>query len=152
MDIVTSIKTCYRKSLTFSGRASRSEFWWFVVAIFGFHQILRFTTKAIALWDSVFGNPAVLVLIVANLVTQIAWSAAAVRRLHDTDKSGWFLLGLFFVASLSISAAAQFFLTGEIMYLRLSGVFSIAAILVAIYLFSRPGTIGQNRFGVDPLQ
>ena len=31
MDVMRSIKTCLDKSLTFSGRASRSEFWWFVL-------------------------------------------------------------------------------------------------------------------------
>ena len=34
MDIATSIKTCFQKYAVFSGRASRSEFWWFALFTF----------------------------------------------------------------------------------------------------------------------
>eukprot|EP01012_Entosiphon_sulcatum_P028805 TRINITY_DN34958_c0_g1_i1.p1 TRINITY_DN34958_c0_g1~~TRINITY_DN34958_c0_g1_i1.p1 ORF type:complete len:127 (-),score=27.05 TRINITY_DN34958_c0_g1_i1:30-410(-) len=78
MDFQTAVKTCFQKYTDFSGRASRSEFWWFILA-------------------------EVVVLIVASLIHQIVYLIAALgfllpvlaagsRRLHDIGKSGWFQL------------------------------------------------------------
>ncbi len=71
-----SIKTCFSKYVTFSGRATRSEYWWFallsfIVGLIPFVQILA------------------LLFILPSL-------AVAVRRMHDIGKSGWFVLLVFF--------------------------------------------------------
>ena len=71
-----SIKTCFSKYVTFSGRASRSEYWWFallslIVGLIPFVQILAL----------LFLSPSL---------------AVAVRRMHDIGKSGWFVLLVFF--------------------------------------------------------
>ncbi|RYZ13265.1 MAG: DUF805 domain-containing protein [Comamonadaceae bacterium] len=78
MDFQTAVKTCFAKYTDFSGRASRSEFWWFILA-------------------------EVVVLIVASLIHQVVYLVAALgfllpvlavgsRRLHDIGKSGWLQL------------------------------------------------------------
>ncbi|MBB3638688.1 MULTISPECIES: DUF805 domain-containing protein [Variovorax] len=78
MDFQTAVKTCLSKYADFSGRASRSEFWWFVLA-----QLV--------------------VLIVASLIHRFVYGIAALglllpalavgaRRLHDIGKTGWLLL------------------------------------------------------------
>ncbi len=67
-----SIKTCFSKYVTFSGRATRSEYWWF--SLFSF----------IVLWIP-------FVQFLAFLLILPSW-AVAVRRLHDIGKSGWNLL------------------------------------------------------------
>ena len=72
-----SIKTCFNKYATFSGRASRSEFWWFQLAFF----------------LSIFTIIGGLILLLPNM-------AVTVRRLHDVGKSGWWygtciILGIF---------------------------------------------------------
>ena len=78
MDFQTAVKTCFSKYADFNGRASRSEYWWFVLA-------------------------EVIVLIVASLIHQFVYVIAALgfllpalavgaRRLHDMGKSGWFQL------------------------------------------------------------
>lgn len=67
-----SIKTCFSKYVTFSGRATRSEFWWF--SLFSF----------IVLWIP-------FVQFLGFLLILPSW-AVAVRRLHDVGKSGWNLL------------------------------------------------------------
>ena len=61
-----SIKTCFNKYATFSGRASRSEFWWFQLAFF-----LSFFT------------------IIGGLILLLPNMSVTVRRLHDVGKSGW---------------------------------------------------------------
>ncbi|AGU48276.1 hypothetical protein VAPA_1c11600 [Variovorax paradoxus B4] len=78
MDFQTAVKTCFSKYADFKGRASRSEYWWFVLA-------------------------EVIVLIVASLIHEYVYFIAALgfllpvlavgaRRLHDIGKSGWLQL------------------------------------------------------------
>jgi len=78
MDFQTAVKTCFNKYADFTGRATRSEYWWFVLA-------------------------EVVVLIVASLIHQYVYVIAALafllpalavgaRRLHDIGKSGWLQL------------------------------------------------------------
>ena len=83
MDFVTSIKTCLaEKYAEFNGRASRPEFWWFVLFCF----ILNF------LGNAVFRSWISGLISLALLVPSIAVGA---RRLHDIGKSGWLqLLGI----------------------------------------------------------
>jgi uncharacterized membrane protein YhaH (DUF805 family) len=76
---VQSVLTNY---VTFTGRARRSEYWYF----FLFSAMVSVVTR---IFDVVTGTPIVGVLVgVALLVPQIA---VTVRRLHDTDRSAWWL-------------------------------------------------------------
>lgn len=76
-----SIKTCFTKYADFTGRASRSEYWWFVLFIVLASIVLSMVTP---LLSGLF-----------SLATLLPSIAAAARRLHDTDKSGWWqLIGL----------------------------------------------------------
>lgn len=73
-----SISTCFSKYATFDGRATRSEFWWFAL----------FTVLASAILGMI-SETASGVFSLAVLLPSLAVGA---RRLHDTDRSGWFLL------------------------------------------------------------
>ena len=76
----------------FSGRASRSEYWWFVLFYFAL-------TIPAALIDWIIGielipgyGPFAIILIIAFFLPNIS---LLVRRLHDTGRSGWmYLIGL----------------------------------------------------------
>ena len=68
----------------FDGRAARPEFWWFVLANFIVQLVLNLLAQA-ADFFWVIGALYGLAVLVPSL-------AVGVRRLHDTDKSGWFLL------------------------------------------------------------
>lgn len=78
MTFQDSISTCFRKYADFSGQASRSEFWWFVL----FLVILSLV--AALLGYAVHG-----LVVLATLLPRIA---VATRRLHDTNRSGWWQL------------------------------------------------------------
>lgn len=78
MTFQDSIATCLRKYATFDGRASRSEFWWFVLFVF----LASFVT-------GMFSELASSIISLALLVPNLAVGA---RRLHDINKSGWFQL------------------------------------------------------------
>lgn len=89
MTFGASVKTCLSKYATFSGRASRSEYWWFYL-----FQILAFLgLLTLDLLFGITGNPSELgpldafwfvALFLPNL-------AVTVRRYHDSDFRGWWL-------------------------------------------------------------
>ena len=89
MDFQTSIKTCLNKYAVFSGRASRSEFWFFV--LFGFlGGIITIIIDVMILGYPYEENgPINLIFSVALIIPSIA---VAARRLHDINKSGWWQL------------------------------------------------------------
>ena len=100
----------------FEGRAGRAEYWWFFLATFLVGIVLNIL-MAIA---SIFFILAI-VYYIGVLLPSIA---VAIRRLHDTNKSGWFLL----LALIPI----------------------VGAIIVIIFL-ATPGNPGPNDFGApDP--
>ena len=89
MDFQTSIKTCFNKFAVFSGRASRSEFWFFV--LFGFLGGIIAVIIDVMILGYAFeeNGPINLIFTVALIVPSISVTA---RRLHDINKSGWWQL------------------------------------------------------------
>lgn len=83
MDFVTAVKTCLSKYVDFSGRAVRSEFWWFYL----FQIITYIAANAI---DRVLGLS--LLGLIASLGLMLPGWAAGARRLHDINRSGWWQL------------------------------------------------------------
>lgn len=73
-----SISTCFKKYATFEGRATRSEYWWFFLFIILVSGAASIVSEALSGLFSI-----------ATLLPSLAVGA---RRLHDIDKSGWFLL------------------------------------------------------------
>tara|TARA_Y100000590_G_scaffold310366_1_gene350670 strand:- start:268 stop:699 length:432 start_codon:yes stop_codon:yes gene_type:complete len=83
MDFQTSVKTCFKKYATFSGRASRSEFWYFYLFNYGLYAILIISALKISFIFFWF-------FVGFLLATLIPFIAVTARRLHDINKSGWF--------------------------------------------------------------
>jgi uncharacterized membrane protein YhaH (DUF805 family) len=118
MNFVEAISSCFRNYANFSGRAVRSEYWyWFlfvaiVLIVFGaIDESLYPGPLNIGLFSYVT-MAVVLALILPTL-------AVSVRRLHDIDRTGWWvLIGATFIGT-----------------------------LVLIYWACLPGTSGSNRFG-----
>ena len=96
MGFMEALTTVFRnKYATFSGRASRSEYWWGYLGYVVIATVLQIfaLVGAIALID--FGQIAALPGLIALVIILgmfIPSIAVAVRRLHDTGKSGWLLL------------------------------------------------------------
>lgn len=83
---VPAVKRFFLKYATFSGRASKGEFWW---------VMLFFVLVNIAMAIVFSPLPATITTaigIVWQLATIVPFVAVAVRRLHDTNKSGWWVL------------------------------------------------------------
>ena len=81
MSFVESLQVCYKKFFDFSGRASKSEYWWFQL----YNIILYILTF-------VFQNDLMLLLSILIIVNLIPVYAVGVRRIHDVNKSGWWVL------------------------------------------------------------
>ena len=71
---------CLRKYADFNGRGRRSEFWWYYLGV-----ILILTAAALAI-------PGTTVTDLVTLAFFLPWLAAAARRLHDLNRSGWWIL------------------------------------------------------------
>jgi len=89
MDIQTSIKTCFSKYAVFSGRASRSEFWFFYLFIL-LASIATVIIDVIILGYSLDTYTPINSIFV--LITLIPSYAVGCRRLHDVNRSGRWLL------------------------------------------------------------
>jgi len=76
----------------FSGRARRAEFWWFGVVNFGVLFGILVVWAIAGSSSDAFAALGVIVYLVYVLGTIVPSLAVAVRRLHDTGKSGWMLL------------------------------------------------------------
>lgn len=78
MQFQEAVKVCFSKYADFSGRASRPEYWWFVLFV------LLAGTAASMVNDTLGA--------LVGLATLLPSLAAATRRLHDTERSGWWQL------------------------------------------------------------
>jgi uncharacterized membrane protein YhaH (DUF805 family) len=113
----------------FDGRARRAEFWWFVLANFLIHLVLlALVGIGFAIADGL-GFVLLLVEVGYWLAVLVPSIAVAVRRLHDTDKSGWLLL-------LTLLGAIP--------------IVGLAVFVVFIVFYATEGTPGPNRFGAGP--
>lgn len=93
MSFAGAIKTCFKKCFTISGRARRSEMWYFVL----FGTLILTPLYMMASVAALQGNEeAVLafygIYVLAALALVVPDFTVRVRRLHDTGRSGWNLL------------------------------------------------------------
>lgn len=121
MGFMDAVRTCLSKFIDINGRARRSEYWWF----FLFNVLVQIVATV---FDSALGmgGPQSVGLLapLASLALLLPAITASVRRLHDRDMSGWWMLIVFF---------------------------PILGFIALIVIFVMKGTEGENRFGPDPL-
>lgn len=117
MTFQEAVQTCFRKYVTIDGRARRAEYWWFY--LFGFlgSAILQ------ALDRMAFGPDVGVLSAIFGLAILLPALAVGVRRLHDTDRSGWWLL---------------------------LGLIPLIGAIILIIWFIGKGSPGTNRFGAAP--
>jgi uncharacterized membrane protein YhaH (DUF805 family) len=124
MDMKTAVTTVLSKYATFQGRAARPEYWWWVLAtliLFIALGILDGVIFAPMMGHEAFSEDAGQPLsFLASLALLLPNLAVAVRRLHDTDRSGWWLL---------------------------LGFIPLIGTLVLLFFMVQRGTDGANRFG-----
>ena len=118
MGFFDAVRICFNKYVNFGGRASRSEFWLFVLFVVLGGLILGVIDGVVGVEQ---GDPVSLGN-AFGLLTFLPGLAVAVRRLHDTNRSGWWYL---------IS-------------------FTIIGYIPLLYWWCVKGEEGENRFGLEP--
>ena len=117
-----AIRTCFSKYATFAGRAPRSEYWWFtlftsIVATLALIPVFAAGgPEQVAPWMLA---PVGIVL----LAMFLPGPAVSVRRLHDSNRSGWW------------------YLINLVPY--------VGGLVFLVFMLL-PGTDGENRFGPRP--
>lgn len=173
MSFGQAIKTCFRKYFVISGRAPRSEYWWFALFIF----LVGATLGLIALiagagalkdfFDSASGSAdnvaelalgaffVLLILFIFYLAILAPSVTVMVRRFHDVGLSGWWIGG-FWIANLAVG----FIGGGSLIMGSTDSAGSIANIFglllniagIAIFIVTLlPSQAGANKYGPNPL-
>jgi uncharacterized membrane protein YhaH (DUF805 family) len=161
------------KLFSFNGRLRRRD-WWLFVVLLGVAQVIVQIVANMATGGSaaMFTSPAAMSapgamaafthsLIVRAVVSLVfLWPALAigVKRLHDRNRSGWWLAIFYLVVCVQEAMgyvqaqrlAAGGMPTPNVAYLALLAIFLIAAIWLLIELGFLDGTQGSNRFGPSP--
>ncbi|MCU1593688.1 MAG: hypothetical protein JWO12_1080 [Frankiales bacterium] len=92
MDLMTAVKTVLGKYADFSGRARRSEYWYWTLAV-GLAIIgLEIVALVLAAVARPLGILVLVAVVIVGLGAIVPGLAVGCRRLHDTGKSGWLLL------------------------------------------------------------
>jgi uncharacterized membrane protein YhaH (DUF805 family) len=142
MSFIESIRTVLSKYAVFNGRARRSEFWWYYLAVTVVESVLYFvlvvpglTAYTTALTQAAMAGETVapampgsltagyLILSLVALALFLPTLGAMVRRLHDTDRSGFFVL---------------------------LGLIPLVGVIILIVWWASAGTPGENQYGPDP--
>jgi uncharacterized membrane protein YhaH (DUF805 family) len=97
-----AVSVCFKKSFVWEGRASRAEFWWFELA-----QLLILVAAAII--DQIIGTG--VLYIIAAIALILPAIAVLVRRLHDTDRTGWWFW-IYLLPVIGLIVILVFTLTG----------------------------------------
>ena len=106
MNFQDSIKTCFTKYVDFTGRASRSEYWYFILLYFIVAVVASFINQNLPF------------LVMLGFILPLI--AVGVRRLHDTNRTGW---------------------------LYLLGFIPVVGAIILIVFFVQEGTQGPNQYG-----
>lgn len=117
MGFSEAVTTCLNKYVDFKGRARRSEFWYFVLFQFILSILAAIIDKVI------FGTNGNLLGAVVALGLFLPGLAVSVRRLHDINRSGWWVL---------------------------VALIPLIGWLVVLYWNCQKGTDGANQFGDAP--
>ena len=135
INIIEATTSGFSNIFIWEGRASRSEFWWFYLAII-------LITFLLTLIDNIVNVGFISIVSgIFQLSLSIAFIATSVRRLHDVGLSGWWYFIAFapFVIDRTDSAS------GKSSYLVLFG------FMYAIKIFITKGEDVENKYGPKPL-
>jgi uncharacterized membrane protein YhaH (DUF805 family) len=119
MEFGQAVSSGFSNYANFSGRSQRSALWWWIL----FSWIVGVVAAVIDY--TLFGVDTHVLYYLAGLGLLVPSIAVAVRRLHDTARSGWFIL---------------------------LGLIPLVGGIILIVWYCQPGTPGPNQYGLDPIQ
>lgn len=164
----------FKRYFDFKGRSRRKEYWMYTLFVVIVSFVLTFLDSMLGLGGSATGDADLtgtsvgasgamsggLLSNIFSLATIIPSLAVGVRRLHDLDRSGWWillplgpiLLGLILMGASFMSAmsggSAGF--SGIALFGVIVMLGGLACAILLLVWYCTPGTAGPNRFGEDP--
>ena len=81
-----------KKYMVFTGRSRRTEYWTFTLINLAISLILSVLGAILGSIISILGTLVGIISLVFSLALLLPWIAVGIRRLHDTGRSGWWLL------------------------------------------------------------
>ncbi len=167
MGFAQSIKVCLSKYVVFSGRATRSEYWWFVLFVILCSIVFSILDQAIFGTNPETGEGASVFSPLFQLAVFLPMLAAGWRRLHDTGRPGWYLLlpmALGVATLVAIFSGIAVFsvleggvedpdpLRGPAAFLGLTGMIVVWGLqlvlsVMMIWWLTRPSQDGDNAYG-----
>jgi uncharacterized membrane protein YhaH (DUF805 family) len=94
MTFFQAVGICFKKYVTFSGRATRSEFWYWTLFTWLLSIAALTIDSSLETGAAPFGGSQLISTLVA-LATFLPGLAVSIRRLHDVKRSGWWFLVAF---------------------------------------------------------
>lgn len=135
-----SIKRCLiGKPFNYHDRAPRSEFWWFIL----FSWLLSIVLTPLQMMFFI-GQ---VIAAIAGLWLFLSSISVSVRRMHDLNRSGLWLLFPYACMLLALIIALMGMMPVGVVLLILGGISIIALWIMMIFR----GTVGPNRYGEDPV-
>lgn len=171
MPLISEVRTCLRKYLTFSGRASRREYWLFVLFLFlgslllGLVDAALFDPEIVETGDGHVDYRSTGPLAgLFSLITLPPLVSAGWRRMHDTGRSGLFLVypvlvmvGIVtfmgFMGGLDPMLAGDFAVAvagGASAALLIAFFVLLISPLLVVWWLTRPSEAGPNAYGPNP--
>ncbi len=167
MGFVQSIKVCLSKYVVFSGRATRSEYWWFVLFVILCNIIFSILDGAIFGINPETGEGTGIFNPLFQVAIFLPMLAAGWRRLHDSGRPGWYLLlpmALGFATMIALLSGVAVFtvleggvddpkvLRGPAAFLGATGMMVVWALqlvltVMMIWWLTRPSQDGDNAYG-----
>ena len=153
-------KLCWKKYIQFSGRASRSEYWWFYLFNFLVGFALGFCSGFLGFFYPALAIPFNACYWIYTLAVLLPSWAVFVRRYHDIGKSAWFaftglfiFLGWLILTVLLVIAALSGSVSDSLagMYFVISGLgLCVVSIVWYIVFPCIPSQEGSNKYGPQP--
>ena len=136
----------------FSGRAPRAEYWWYTLAMIIVTVIVTLVEGALGLGGLI--GPYGPLSLLLGLGLLLPGLAVSVRRLHDTDRSGWWLLLIVIPYVIFIVLAGGAVASGSTAAMGgvgiIGGLVVLVCAIVLLVFYVQRGTVGANRYGPDP--
>lgn len=162
MTFAQAVRSVLSNYATFSGRARRSEYWWFYL----FTILVSIATSVVdAVLNTAFNNEIGVVGVIASLALLLPSLAVTARRLHDTGRTGWWMLlpTIPLLATMVVGLAAFFdvVFTSEAggspavavtVLLVVCVLITLAAIITLVVFLCLDSNPGPNRYGPSPKQ
>lgn len=135
MAMLQAFKTMWIRGFDFKGRSGRSEYWW----AFLLNMLISFFLTNVIRIDTIIS--------IYSFVVFVPYLALFIRRLHDSNHSGWNTLFLYVPLTLASYALITASLTKSSSILLGSSLALILGLIYTICLLAKKGDSGLNRFG-----